>query len=115
MSAGQLLFRFLLGGAMVSVFAAVGSAFKPKTFAGLFASAPPIALVSLGLAFHQEGVWHASLLGRSMVLGSLALLAYCLSCVVLVQRRPLPVVVSALLSWLCWGLVAATLFWSVES
>jgi hypothetical protein len=115
MSAGQLLFRFALGGAMVSVFAAVGSSFKPKTFAGLFASAPPIALVSLALAFHSDGSWHASLLGRSMVLGSLALLAYCLSCVVLVQLRRVPVTFGAVLSWLCWALVAAALFWGVES
>lgn len=100
---------------MVSVFGAVGSAFKPKTLAGLFAAAPPIALTSLALAFRTDGCWHASLLGRSMVLGSLALLAYCLSCIVLVQWRRLPVVLGALLSWLCWVVVALTLFWSVES
>lgn len=113
MSAGQLLLRFVLGGAAVSLFAAIGSAFKPKTFAGLFGSAPPIALVSLAVAFHEHGAWHASLLGRSMLLGSLALLAYSLCCVLLVPRRGVPVALAASLSWACWGLVAAALLWGV--
>jgi hypothetical protein len=32
----QILVRFLVGGAVVSAFAAVGDMLKPKSFAGLF-------------------------------------------------------------------------------
>ncbi len=36
----QLVFRFIVGGLVVSFFAVVGDALKPKSFAGLFGSAP---------------------------------------------------------------------------
>ena len=110
MTAASVLFRFLLGGVFVSVFAALGSCFKPKSFAGLFGSAPPIALVSLAVAFSQGGPEQAALLGRSMVLGAVALCAYSAACVVLVSVRQLPVALGAALAWTAWGLVATSLF-----
>jgi hypothetical protein len=39
----QLLVRFLLGGLIVSIFATLGDALRPKGFAGLFGAAPSIA------------------------------------------------------------------------
>ena len=57
----SVLFRFLLGGVFVSAFAAIGSSFKPRSFAGLFGSAPSIALVSLAVAFAQHGSAHVAL------------------------------------------------------
>lgn len=36
----QLLFRFFIGGAVVSAFAIVGDLLKPKSFAGPFGAAP---------------------------------------------------------------------------
>ncbi len=45
----QYLFRFLVGGAIVSVFACLGDVLKPKSFAGLFGAAPSVALATLGL------------------------------------------------------------------
>ncbi|HEV8246865.1 MAG TPA: DUF3147 family protein [Polyangiaceae bacterium] len=67
--------RFFLGGALVSLFAAIATAFKPKTFAGLFGSAPTIALVSLGIAFHEQGPEHAGQLSVSMAIGAVGLFA----------------------------------------
>ena len=113
MSAAACLFRFLLGGVFVSLFAAVGSAFKPKTFAGLFGAAPPIALVSLAIAFHEHGPAHVARLGRSMVFGAIALAGYSASCLLLLRWRALPVLVSAALAWLSWGAVAATLYFGL--
>lgn len=110
MTAASALFRFLLGGVFVSVFAALGSCFKPKSFAGLFGAAPPIALVSLSIAFADHGPIHAALLGRSMLLGALALGAYSAACVVLVSVRQVPVPLSAALAWAAWGVVATSLF-----
>jgi len=42
----DLILRFLVGGAVVSFFAMVGDTLKPKSFAGLFAAAPSVALAT---------------------------------------------------------------------
>jgi hypothetical protein len=44
----QILIRFLVGGAVLSVFAAIGDVLRPKSFAGLFGAAPSVALATLG-------------------------------------------------------------------
>ena len=72
----QILARFLVGGAVVSVFAAVGDVLKPKSFAGLFGAAPSVALATLGLTIVAEGVPYATVEARSMIAGALALFAY---------------------------------------
>ena len=48
----DLVVRFLIGGAVVSV---LSDPFKPKTFAGLFGAAPSVAHASLGLSVLHEG------------------------------------------------------------
>jgi hypothetical protein len=50
----QIFARFLVGGAVVSVFAIVGDRLKPKSFAGLFGAAPSVALSTLGLTGRRE-------------------------------------------------------------
>ena len=45
----EIIFRFLMGGFVVSLFAASGDLLKPKSFAGLFGAAPSVALATLGL------------------------------------------------------------------
>ncbi len=51
----QYLFRFVVGGVIVSAFAAVGGILKPKSFAGLFGAAPSVALATIGLTIHASG------------------------------------------------------------
>jgi hypothetical protein len=72
----QILIRFLVGGAVVSVFAAMGDVLKPKSFAGLFGAAPSVALATLGLTMASEGASYAATESRSMIVGALALFAY---------------------------------------
>jgi hypothetical protein len=72
----QILVRFLVGGAVVSVFAALGDVLKPKSFAGLFGAAPSVALATLGLTIVSEGASYAAIEARSMMAGALALFAY---------------------------------------
>jgi hypothetical protein len=110
MTVASVIFRFLLGGAFVSFFAALGGCFKPQTFAGLFGSAPPIALVALAIAFHEHAASHVALLGRSMLLGALSLLAYSASCLALLKLRRLPVLLGAVLAWASWAVVAGGLY-----
>jgi tetrahydromethanopterin S-methyltransferase subunit C len=45
----QLVFRFLVGGLIVSLFAALADVLKPKSFAGLFGAAPSVGLATLAL------------------------------------------------------------------
>jgi hypothetical protein len=45
----EYVVRFLVGGVVVSAFAILGDILRPKSFAGLFAAAPSVALVTLGV------------------------------------------------------------------
>ena len=72
----QILVRFLVGGAVVSVFAIIGDLLKPKSFAGLFGAAPSVALATLGLTVATEGASYAAREARSMMAGAIALTAY---------------------------------------
>lgn len=71
-----LVFRFLIGGAVVSLFAILGDIFRPKSFAGLFGAAPSIALATLGLTIHHDGKLYAAIEARSMMAGAIALAVY---------------------------------------
>ena len=50
----QLVFRFLIGGFIVSVFAALGDVLKPKSFAGLFGAAPSVGLATFTLTVFER-------------------------------------------------------------
>lgn len=56
----QILIRFLVGGAVVSIFAAIGDVLRPKSFAGLFGAAPSVALATPGLTIATEGPSYAA-------------------------------------------------------
>jgi len=66
----QLVFRFFVGGLVVSLFAALGDVLKPKSFAGLFGAAPSVALATLSLTVSSEGKDYASTEARSMIVGA---------------------------------------------
>jgi Protein of unknown function (DUF3147) len=72
----DLLLRFFIGGAVVSLFAILGDILRPKSFAGLFGAAPSIALATLGLTIHHNGKLYAATEARSMIAGAIAMAAY---------------------------------------
>lgn len=80
MSIAQLIFRFAIGGLIVSLFAALGDVLKPKGFAGLFGAAPSVALATLGLTIATDGKLYAATEARSMIAGAIAFLAYSAFC-----------------------------------
>jgi uncharacterized membrane protein (GlpM family) len=99
----QLLFRFIVGGLVVSFFAVIGDALKPKSFAGLFGAAPSVALATLALTVFTDGKVYASAEARSMIVGAIAFLVYACVCMrVLAKTRAgaTRVTVSALALWL---------------
>jgi Protein of unknown function (DUF3147) len=72
----EIIFRFVIGGLVVSAFAFVGDLLRPKSFAGLFAAAPSVALATLALTFRKEGAAFAAVEGRSMIAGAVGLATY---------------------------------------
>ncbi len=76
-----IIFRFLVGGTVVSLFAILGDLLKPKSFAGLFGAAPSVALATLGLTIATDGKLYASEEARSMILGAAAFFLYSCLCI----------------------------------
>jgi hypothetical protein len=102
----ELLWRFLLGGALVSLFALIGDVVRPKRFAGIFGGAPSVALATLALTTDKLGPLLASLEARSMILSSLGFVLYvCLAQRLLASGRRSALLVS-LAGLAAWALVA---------
>lgn len=98
-----LIFRFLIGGFVVSFFAVIGDALKPKSFAGLFGAAPSVALATLTLTVLQDGKAYAALEARSMIVGAISFLVYCYVCMLALAKSKVgasTVSVSMLALWL---------------
>lgn len=83
----QYLFRFLVGGTIVFLFACLGDLLKPKSFAGLFGAAPSVALATLGLTIVADGKAYAALESRSMILGAASFFVYTALCTWLMLRK----------------------------
>jgi len=91
----EYISRFLIGGLVVSSFAALGDIFRPKSFAGLFDAAPSVALATLALTVAKEGAQYGAIEARSMALGAIALILYCrLTSIWLMRRKPTSLVAS---------------------
>jgi hypothetical protein len=105
-----IVIRFLAGGLVVSLFAALGDVLRPKSFAGLFGAAPSIALATLGLTIRQNGKAYATLEVRSMMLGAIGFFAYALS-VGWVLRRYKPSALVATLALLPLWFVVSLGLW----
>jgi uncharacterized membrane protein (GlpM family) len=103
----QILFRFIIGGLVVSLFAAFGDAVKPKSFAGLFAAAPSVAMATLGLTIMTEGKLFVAAETRSMIFGALSLFLYAAAAIRLMMKYKLdaaPAAISALAVWMICAL-----------
>ena len=98
----QIAFRFLVGGLVVSLFAALADTLQPKSFAGLFGASPSVALATLGLTVLVEGGSYAALEARSMIAGAAAFLLYALVCITALIRSSnsaLRITSAALVVW----------------
>jgi hypothetical protein len=105
----HLVVRFVVGGLIVSCFAALGDGLKPKSFAGLFGAAPSVALATLGLTILTDGKLYAATEARSVIAGAAAFCLYATLCSKLMARHrlhALSATVSALAFWLVCALGA---------
>lgn len=105
---GELVARFFAGGALVALFALLGDIFKPKSFAGLFAAAPSVALATMLLTLHKEGAGYVSTEARSMIVGALAFTIYASVVSWVLHRRRVNPTAVAIGALALWGAVAAT-------
>jgi hypothetical protein len=108
----QILIRFLVGGAMVSVFALIGDVLKPKSFAGLFGAAPSVALATLALTVTTEGAPYAAIEARSMIAGAIAFFIFASLVSWILMRYPLRALWVTLGAMPVWFAVAFGL-WSI--
>jgi hypothetical protein len=99
----ELIFRFIVGGLVISFFAVVGDVLKPKSFAGLFGAAPSVALATLGLTIVSNSKAYATLEARSMIAGACAFSIYVWCCMRLLAKREVgatAVTIAGLAVWL---------------
>lgn len=109
----ELIFRFLVGGLVVSFFAVIGDVLKPKSFAGLFGAAPSVALATLGLTIVADGKAYAALEARSMIAGACAFFVYAFCCMRVMARhkvRAMRATVAGLALWLACALAGWIVF-----
>ena len=109
----QLLFRFAVGGTMVTLFAFLADLLKPKSFAGLFGAAPSVALATLGLTIYTDGKSYAALEARSMIVGAFGFFLYACGCSYVMMKFKLPaiaVTTSMLSIWLIFSVGVWLLF-----
>jgi hypothetical protein len=85
----ELIFRFIIGGLIVTLFAFMGDVLRPRSFAGLFAAAPSVALATLTLTIRTYGKLYAAAESRSMIAGAVALLLYAFVTIGLLTRYKL--------------------------
>jgi hypothetical protein len=98
----EYLVRFLVGAVVVSAFAMLGDALRPKSFAGIFGAAPSIALATLGIAVYSHGAGYAAVQGRAMMAGAVALAVYSFVVRQLLVHVRLRALAAALLSLVVW-------------
>jgi hypothetical protein len=103
-----MLFRFVVGGLFVSGFAILGNLFKPKSFAGLFAAAPSLALATLALTIATEGKSYATTEARSMLAGAVAFFFYARLVMILLSRYRATAKLVTPTFLILWLLVAIT-------
>lgn len=109
----EILFRVIVGGAVVSAFSLIGDLLKPKSFAGLFGAAPSVALATLALTAMKDGKVYASLEARSMILGTIAFCAYAYIVSRLLIRRRLPALTTTASAMVVWFACAFGLWYVV--
>jgi uncharacterized membrane protein (GlpM family) len=108
----DLLLRFVIGGLVVSAFSMLGDLFKPKSFAGLFAAAPTIALATMALTLHKHGAHYLAIDARSMASGAAAFFVYASACSIVLMHSKLKALSATALLLPVWGLSAAA-FWAL--
>ncbi len=100
------LTRLMVGGVAVSGFCFLGGLLRPKSFVGLFAAAPAVAIATLILTVTKQGKEYAILEAKSMFLGAVAFTVYAWFVSWLLVRHRLSVLSATSVSISLWLLCA---------
>lgn len=98
----ELLFRFFIGGIVISIFAVLGDVLKPKSFAGIFGAAPSVALATLSLSVVSSGRAYAATEARSMIAGAIAFFVYTCACIRVMARHKVQATPATIAGWALW-------------
>ncbi|WP_066361387.1 DUF3147 family protein [Herbidospora mongoliensis] len=104
--------RGVFGGVLVMGFALLGEATSPKRFAGIFAAAPAVALGGMTITALSLGDHALSQSGLGMIVGAVALVAYCALAVPMVRRfgalkgSTWALLLWAAVAWLGWTVIS---------
>ena len=110
----ELVVRFLIGGAVVSIFAALAEILKPKSFAGLFGAAPSIALATIGITIMHYGKSYAAIESHSMVFGAAGFFCYASAASWCLVRVKVPALAATLVLLPVWFGASVALLWLVR-
>ncbi|MBW7960799.1 DUF3147 family protein [Bradyrhizobium sp. BR 10261] len=105
----EYLLRFIAGGAIVSAFAILGDMLRPKSFAGLLAAAPSVALATLSIAVVQHGARYAAAESWTMIYGAAALACYSIAVCQILMRFRFRALSATLIASVVWLAVAFAL------
>jgi hypothetical protein len=73
-----LLLKGLVGGCVVTAFAVIGAAMRPRKAAGITSGAPSVAIASLAVTSVATGTAAAASQALGMIAGAAALVVWCL-------------------------------------
>ncbi|MDA8044183.1 MAG: DUF3147 family protein [Actinomycetota bacterium] len=106
-----LALRAAVGGTLVVTFSLIAEVVKPKAFAGLFASAPSVAVASLAITAASEGVHRAAIDSTGMVVGAVGMATCCLVAATAIPR--IGALKGSAVAWVAWLIAALGLYWAV--
>lgn len=75
---------------------------KPKSFAGLFAAAPSVAIATVSLTVFQKGADYAAIEAHSMIVGAAAFLIYAWLVSRVLFRGTFPVIPTTAIALFVW-------------
>jgi uncharacterized membrane protein (GlpM family) len=110
---GEMVLRFVIGGVIVSAFAALAEIFRPKSFAGLFSAAPSIALATIGITVARHGKMYAASEARSMIFGAIAFFCYASAACWLVGRLKMKALTATIVLLPLWLGASLALWWGL--
>jgi uncharacterized membrane protein (GlpM family) len=108
----EYILRFLIGGAVVSLFAVLAEMVRPKSFAGLFSAAPSVALATIGITIARHGASYAAVESRAMILGAAGFFVYASACSWVLMRKKLRALTATTALLPVWFAVSIGLLWA---
>lgn len=105
----EVVLKALFGGLFVVVFALISEATTPKRFAGVFSTAPSVALGSLSVTLAVKGAHDVEAAAAGMAVGSVALLVYSVAAVPALRR--FGALGGAAIAMIAWFVVAGVGAW----